>query len=144
MTYTERTEEWAPNPDKSEHIFISIVVKAALEHHDTLNLIDMSDFEGNLGKLIMETSRAWKASESTRRRGRLDAFRQTLQFASTNEQLMEYAKAGADIPQTKAERAATLEIFQNIKQRMVAEQANPWQDQGQGPPDDLHQQGFPQ
>ena len=123
--------EWAPHPDKQEAIFLNVVMKCALDHGDC-KTTDAAGME----KVLQAAAQAWQGYVAVSRRKALDGARQSMEFSSTLEELMQHARTLADVPQTRAERDTSLALLDQLKARF--QQPQPQQ---QAPPG-AYEQGY--
>jgi hypothetical protein len=120
MTYAERTTEWAPHPDKAEHIFIAVCVKEAFAK----GFIEKDEYRRDLEQVVIDSAAAWQGAQATLRKTCLNNARQMMGFAENAEGLKAEAVKIASIPQTSTERETTLEIYRTRKRELEG-QSNP-------------------
>lgn len=114
--YKERTVEYAPHPDKAEHIFVSVVVKAWMEQ------TKMSDKDGDLltpellGKelerVVPAAAKAWQSYYcSTSRRQTVLNMQHELSFAGSMDDLKRIGDKIKELPMTADEREAMKTLY---------------------------------
>ena len=117
MSYSERTVEWSPHPDKSEQVFLSVVTRAAFESGRFPTEEPVSDYQDSMEAFLIASARAWQGAQAVLRARTLENARQLIDLAIDLPTLKEEAQKVAVIPQTHAERKVTMELYQ----RRVAE-----------------------
>ena len=111
MSYTERTEEWAPNPEKQEAIFVTAMLSAFIK----AGKLEYTDALGSFAKRFAEE---WRGYTGNTRKGKLQELRDSLVKVASHEELSGVTALIAAHPQTSVERKTTMEIYNTAKERL--------------------------
>ena len=119
--FVQRTEEYAPNPEKAEHIFLTVCTKEAFAQGHLK--AGEHDYSETLEAFLMATARAWQGAQVALLPEQFRNLENLYEFAGDLGHIAKADERAKSLPLTASRRSVALELRKRAIARIQLEES---------------------